>query len=84
VVESAARKLEEARVQPVAQKVTKTDQQLAGSADRNSCRSLHYPQAEHRILNKTFSSSEMPLQLPSSHWRMLLNLKATGQHANAP
>jgi hypothetical protein len=59
------------------------EQQLAGSADRNSCRRLHRPQAAFRISNKTCFCPGLLLRTFIEHWRMLLNPKPAGQHANA-
>src|ERR1700751_4573174 len=53
--ERAAGRLEVLMVQPESAKDLKAaeEQQLAGSAGRNSCRRLHRPQAAFRISNKT-------------------------------
>ena len=59
------------------------EQQLAGSAGRNSCRRLHRPQAAYRISNKTCFCPGLRFGPFSVDWRMLLNPKPAGQHANA-
>src|ERR1700751_336864 len=59
------------------------EQQLAASAGRNSHRTLHRPQAAYRISNKTCFLPRVLLRTFSVDWRMLLNPKPAGQHANA-
>ena len=83
--ERAAGRLEVLLAQPESAKDLKAaeEQQLAGSAGRNSYRTLHRPLAAYRISNKTCFLPRVLLRTFSVDWRMLLNPKPAGQHANA-